>query len=211
MFKGKVGLEGMFQTIMRKNTICDNGKGGFNKDIYENPPSINVSRANSEASSIDGHPRSVNTSLIDTFFDKLNKSPLHSLKSHVSQYSKRSEDKKLTSKKLKEASVKNTALKYNADMTIYEEYLHLLLIKTSDKFIRDRYKEHINFVNTGKEKKQNFFQRMKQDIIVREETKRGRDDALSETSSVFKLNPRKLTRKRTPIISEAISEGTDDY
>lgn len=196
---------------MRKNTIFDSGKEGFNNDIYNNPPSINVSKANSEASSVDGHPRSVSVSIIDTLFENIRKSPLHSLKSQVSQYSKKSEGVKLTSKKLKEASVKNTTLKYNADMTIYEEYLHLLLIKTSDKFIRDRYKEHMTFVNTGKEKKQNFFQRMKQDIIVREETKRGREETLSESSSIFKLNPRKPMRKRTPIISEAISEGADDY
>lgn len=35
-------------------------------------------------------------------------------------------------------------ISYNSDMSLYEDYLHLLLIKTSDKFIQERYKEFIS-------------------------------------------------------------------
>lgn len=57
-------------------------------------------------------------------------------------------------------------------MTIYEQYLHFLLIQTSDKFIKDRYKDYLNKINQGKAKRKSFFQRMEQDIMDREELKK---------------------------------------
>jgi hypothetical protein len=96
--------------------------------------------------------------------------------------------KKMTKKKLKEVNntEKGNNMTYDTDMTIYEKYLHLLLIKTSDKFIQDRYKDFLARINKGKEKKGNFFTRMQEDIKEREESKKEREDTLSENSSIFR-------------------------
>lgn len=106
------------------------------------------------------------------YFSKRNR---FSKRSSISQ-SKKHKSNKITEKELKDAQNNIGNISYDSDMTIYQDYLHLLLIKTSDKFIQDRYFNYMQKVNQGKQRKQNFFQRMERDINKREDSKRGKDE-----------------------------------
>ncbi|CAI2359308.1 unnamed protein product [Moneuplotes crassus] len=107
--------------------------------------------------------------------------------------------KKITKKDLNQRNIDKKNISYDSDMSLYQEYLHLLLIKTSDKYIRDRYQSYINKINMGKQKKQSFFQRMEKDIIVREENKKEIADnmTVSSKSILSKGIQRSATKRKT--------------
>lgn len=87
-------------------------------------------------------------------------------------------------------------------MTVYQEYLHLLLIKTSDKFIQERYKDFMNKVNMGKSKKFNFFERMDKDVRAREEMKKGIEDTKTDQGSLFRRGTKMFSKKASGTISD---------
>ena len=108
---------------------------------------------------------------------------------------------------LNQKAIDKKNISHDSDMTIYEQYLHLLLIKTSDKYIQDRYQIYLNKINMGKEKKQTFFQRMKEDIQNREDNKKELLDnmSVSEQSLLGRAVTKTFMRKKTTLFKKLLN------
>mmetsp|Transcript_22515 Transcript_22515/g.22319 ORF Transcript_22515/g.22319 Transcript_22515/m.22319 type:complete len:521 (-) Transcript_22515:19-1581(-) len=204
----KHNLQGLFKKNKRIgslfHTIIDNKSQPPSTSASENIPKINVGNLNSESINDRLSAFTLDTSLLS----KESKRRLNmGRRKSVSIANGPDKDKGLTKfikKDLNAQNIDKKLLTHNSDMTLYEEYLHLLLIKTSDKFIRDRYQSYINKINMGKERRQTFFQRMEKDIVVREENMKEMIDnqTVSRESFISKPAKKPLVKRKTIFIRD---------
>ena len=191
-FRGKKGMSGLFQSIMRKDTVADQN---FNIQRFRNSitPTIKISKYNKQNHSTYNEIDSQISTKYGCSHDFLASIPRSNAEHYLKSKNQRN---KFDERQFKETGGETGAVYYDSDMTVYQQYLHLLLIKTSDKYIQEKYLQYINKINEGKEKKADFFQRMEKDIIEREEIRKEMD-INSENESTLKFTNKKTLKKKS--------------
>lgn len=89
-FKGNKSIGGIFQTILRKDTIADDIQSLPNGDLYEAVPTINISKCDSEGGSVSDIYSNVNMHKINSIFGKTT----HSKRSSISTIARLKKDQK---------------------------------------------------------------------------------------------------------------------